>query len=181
MILLTILFASMLSGKPTPMYEPVFSADFDTAAVHFEPVPTKLYAPCRLPSKMAWWIFAHTQSENMDIYILSGFRRFVPDGPSKKPGPVEPDIGIVARVKSGKCSVIDIDNGLSLDGGPDPDHKVRVLTPEQRKSLGEDLAARYMKAFGSRRALFQALKEDSLGNEIRPKEFGEALHALSAQ
>jgi hypothetical protein len=178
---LGLVLAAVTSTHPASMYEPVFSADFDTAAVHFEPVPTKLYVPCGLPSKMAWWIFAHTQSENIDIYILSGFRRFVPDGPSKKPGPVEPDMGIVARVKNGKCSVIDIDNGLSLDGGPDPDHKVRVLTPEQRKSLGEDLAARYMKAFGSRRALFQALKEDSLGNEIRPKEFGDALRALTSE
>ena len=181
MILLTILFASILSGKPTPMYEPIFAVDFDTSKVKFEPMDPVLRASCKLPTAQPWWVFAHAKSGTEEVFVASGFRLIKPDGPSKSKGVLQPDFGVVVKVRGGSCAVVNIDNGFSEDLELLPKGKGFPLTIAERTALAKDMAERYKKAFGGRRALFQALDKDSLGSEDRPSEFGEALRALTPE
>lgn len=159
--LLSAIFA--LSSSNFAMYEPVFGTKYDTAFVKFDTVPTKLRALCKLPpKKMPWWIYAHATHDSNDYYILSGLREIRPDGPMKRPWPIEPDYGTIAKASISSCELIYIGNGISDDEKSSADTSAFPLSHKVSSILAQDFVGRCIKAVGKNDSTLEFLGSDSL-------------------
>lgn len=173
-----------LSSSDFAMYEPVFGTKYDTALVRFDTVPSKLRGLCKLPpKKLPWWIYAHAALDGNDYYILSGLREIRPDGPMKRPWPVEPDYGTIANVSRSRCELIYIGNGLSDEEKPTSDTLTFPIPPRVSSILAQDFVHRCIKAVGKNDSTLEFLGSDSLlvANGIDRKIFIEEIRKCRLQ
>jgi hypothetical protein len=173
--LIHILFA-FTAGSFT-MYEPVFGTKYDTAIVKFDPFPQRFRALCELPKKLPWWIYARASVDNSDYYILSGLQEIKPDGKMKRPWPIEPDYGTIAKISESKCILIYIGTGISDSEKMASDTSTFPLPTRVSSILAQDFVRRCIKAVGKNDSTLEFLGGDSLlvANGIDRKIFIEEI------
>ncbi len=159
------------------MYEPVFGTKYDTAIVKFDPFPRKFRSLCELPKKLPWWVYAHASVDHSDYFILSGLQEIKPDGKVKRPWPIEPDYGTIAKITGSKCALIYIGTGMSDSGKKASDTSDFPLSLRISSALAQDFVDRCIKAVGKSDSTLEFLGSDSLlvANGIDRKVFIEEI------
>lgn len=151
--LLTLASCAALAKEATPreLQDPVFGLRYSIEKIQFEPLPAAVKSKCPELESEQWgrqlWIYAHAIDGEENYYVVGGYainRAPSPDFPKK----YELDtVGAMFQVGKETCKLI----------GP-PREEFQVRPPDDialpiLDQLGNDLAKRFLRAFGGVKAL----------------------------
>jgi hypothetical protein len=171
---------SVLAQPRPAMIAPIFPVQYDSAAIHFDPVPAVVSHLCPFVRKYEGraWLYAAFQFEDREYYVVSGLLR------GGDTGEIEADeTGAAVEIHGGKCSMVDADwatTGVLEPGSlPKEGHEMLpglhaprvcvhgechyVLRSQREKEvldgLLSDALSRLARAFGGREKLLTAFRQ----------------------
>jgi hypothetical protein len=133
-------------ATPQRMDDPLFGISYDTAAVKFERLPAATARAAELGTQPQW-IYARSG----EISVVAGFLPVMSDEEDSKVISVEPDFGAVLRGTGAGVKVLGVPDGLF---GDPP-----LVSEAELAPLLADAVQRYIKAWGGKEKLQQALRD----------------------
>jgi hypothetical protein len=168
---LLIMSAIGASAAETPfrvLQDPVLGLRYDVRQTYFDPVPQDVFALCRslLVSQNVtghYWVYGKANDAARTYYVIGGYSEDLHPAPGY-PRYQKDERGVIAYVQGQTCRVIDPARDVFDDRNYD-----EISQPMLQK-LGDDFAARLVRAFGGANQLRTELRNQRVDQEELPAE-----------
>lgn len=150
--------ASVGQQSPQLMSDPLFGISYDPAKVVFEKAPESITRFCSDLRGRKLWVYGRSKTTTTEYFIVSGFRKFYPDGPG--PAGTEPDFGIAVALQGKHCTVDQSEFFLRAEVNPAKGATPIKVPDAVLRNIAADALNRYAKAFGGKKQFLQLLTQN---------------------